>query len=314
MYKFCLKVTYFLTVIVILCWAETAQARPWYFPSFHSSKIVNPYLTCNQAQRHCPSKWEGQTVLWEGTVLSQQQYQGLHRLELRQGKHTIPVHFVRRARNLDSDRCGYRVAVRGEIARAHGKFDHLNGYSLILLSPPAQNSFGKWAADQPAELTTYIAWRISLHQPKLSRSRQLQIAETLVATARKQSINPLLFASLIQIESAWDPRATSPSGAQGLGQLMPTTARGLNVSDPYDPIQNLCGSGLMIGNLFREWSHLDNPRAAVLASYNAGPNCVRRLHGQVPHYPETTNYVYYIGFVNQFLQNQTAALGILSNS
>ncbi len=247
-------------------------------------------------------------------MVSQQQFQGLPRLELRQGQHIIPIHFVRRARNLNTDRCGYRVAVRGEIARADGKFSHLKGYSIILLSPPAQNSFAQWAAYQPADLTTYIAWRISLHQPKISRARQLQIAETLVATARKQSISPLLFASLVQIESAWDPRATSPSGAQGLGQLMPATARGLKVSDPYDPIQNLRGSGTMIGNLFREWSHLDNPRAAVLASYNAGPNCVRHLHGRVPHYPETTNYVYYIGFVNQFLQNQTAALGILTNS
>ncbi len=49
---------------------------------------------------------------------------------------------------------------------------------------------------------------------------------------------PLLHA-VIAVESAYDPRAVSPKGAQGLMQLMPDTARRFGVSDPFDPRQNV---------------------------------------------------------------------------
>ena len=53
----------------------------------------------------------------------------------------------------------------------------------------------------------------------------------------------------------------------------------------------------MVDNLLTTWKDGANPYASVLASYNAGPTVVKKLKGEVPPYAETTNYVYFIGYV-----------------
>jgi len=126
------------------------------------------------------------------------------------------------------------------------------------------------------------------------------MARSLEQAALANSLDPLLLAALVQIESAFDADAVSPSGAVGLGQLMPFTAEGLGV-DSADPDQNLQGAARMLAGLLREWQHLENPRAAALSAYNSGPNRVRRLGGRVPALPEPTNYVFFIGYVHRNL-------------
>jgi chaperonin GroEL len=92
------------------------------------------------------------------------------------------------------------------------------------------------------------------------------------------------------------PNATSRKGAAGLGQLMPSTARGLGVVDPYDPIQNLHGTVKLVrGHLEKYWAQTGDPNGwehvvLALAAYNAGSGAVRK-HGGVPPYRETQNYV-----------------------
>ena len=95
-----------------------------------------------------------------------------------------------------------------------------------------------------------------------------------------------LFLSLIERESGWNPRAISPKGAQGLGQLMPDTARDLGVSDPFDPAQNLDGAARYFAAQLARFGDV----ALALAAYNAGPEAVAR-HGGVPPYAETRAYV-----------------------
>ncbi|MBQ7568600.1 lytic transglycosylase domain-containing protein, partial [bacterium] len=68
--------------------------------------------------------------------------------------------------------------------------------------------------------------------------------------------------------------------------------------------------GRMVGALMREWKAYPNASALVLASYNAGPNAVRRLSGRVPPYAETINYVYFIGFLRSILHGQTQTLEV----
>lgn len=83
-----------------------------------------------------------------------------------------------------------------------------------------------------------------------------------------------LFRANIEIESAYRQSAVSSAGAIGLGQLMPATARNLNV-DPRDPLQNLDGSARYLAMMLLEFG---DPRLA-LAAYNAGPDAVRQYNG-----------------------------------
>ena len=94
-----------------------------------------------------------------------------------------------------------------------------------------------------------------------------------------------LFRANIEIESAYRQSAVSSAGAIGLGQLMPATARDLNV-DPRDPLQNLDGSARYLARMLLEFG---SPQLA-LAAYNAGPDAVRQ-YGGIPPYRETQNHV-----------------------
>ncbi|MGH3497795.1 MAG: transglycosylase SLT domain-containing protein [Nocardioidaceae bacterium] len=102
----------------------------------------------------------------------------------------------------------------------------------------------------------------------------------------KYGVDPSLLAAVAKQESGFDPSAVSPAGAQGLMQLMPSTAAGLGVSNPFDPTQAVNGAAKLLGSLQREFG--STPLA--LAAYNAGPGAVHR-YGGIPPYPETQSYV-----------------------
>jgi hypothetical protein len=105
------------------------------------------------------------------------------------------------------------------------------------------------------------------------------------AAGAKYGVSPALLASVAKAESGLDPTAVSPAGAQGLMQLMPTTAASLGV-DAFDPAQAVDGAARLLK------SHLDTFGSTELAvaAYNAGPAAVRR-YGGVPPFSETQTYV-----------------------
>ena len=96
-----------------------------------------------------------------------------------------------------------------------------------------------------------------------------------------------LVKAVIQTESAFDPMAVSPVGAQGLMQLMPMTSRHLGIKDPFDPRQNIFGGVKYLSVLL---DRFHGNVALALASYNAGPTVVDR-HKGIPPYGETRGYV-----------------------
>ena len=98
---------------------------------------------------------------------------------------------------------------------------------------------------------------------------------------------PLLKA-IIKAESDFNPRAVSKKGALGLMQLMPENIRAMNISDPFDPMENILGGT----RYFREMlDRFDGQLPLSLAAYNAGPTAVERYNNTIPPYEETEAYV-----------------------
>jgi soluble lytic murein transglycosylase-like protein len=108
--------------------------------------------------------------------------------------------------------------------------------------------------------------------------------------AGRYKLNPYLVAAVVQVESAFNPRALSRKGARGLMQLLPETARRFGLQrkkDLFDPAKNL-----EAGIRYLKWlsGRFSGDAARVLAAYNAGEGAVDRFGG-VPPYQETRNYV-----------------------
>lgn len=98
---------------------------------------------------------------------------------------------------------------------------------------------------------------------------------------------PALLRAVIGQESGFRPCAVSRAGAQGLMQLMPGTAAGLNVSNPFDPQENVFAGSKFLRLLLDRYNG-DLPKA--LGAYNAGPARVDAVGG-IPPIAETQNYV-----------------------
>lgn len=111
------------------------------------------------------------------------------------------------------------------------------------------------------------------------------LAPLFLSSAARYGLSPQLLAAVAKVESGFDPGAVSPAGAEGLMQLMPSTAASLGV-DPLDPAQAIDGAARLLSQNVAEFGSLP----LAVAAYNAGGGAVHN-YGGIPPYPETQNYV-----------------------
>jgi soluble lytic murein transglycosylase-like protein len=105
--------------------------------------------------------------------------------------------------------------------------------------------------------------------------------------SKKYQIEFAIIKAMIRAESGFNPNAISRKGAKGLMQLMPETALRMNVSNAFNPKENIEGGVRYFKYLL---SLFNNDLRLSLAAYNAGENIVAQL-GTIPPYRETVDYV-----------------------
>ncbi|MBU6459434.1 MAG: lytic transglycosylase domain-containing protein [Proteobacteria bacterium] len=124
--------------------------------------------------------------------------------------------------------------------------------------------------------------------------------ELITDAASRSGINRALIVAVMAVESNFNPRATSSSGAHGLMQLMPETARFYGVKDTFDPSQSISAGSRYLSYLINRFN--GNLKLA-LAAYNAGPTLVIKSGYKVPAITQTQDYVKKVLAYYTFYQN-----------
>ena len=176
---------------------------------------------------------------------------------------------------------------------------------LILLAgsvAPAYAQIYSWrdaqgqlvVSDKPrtdaGEMITYTVPRaasVRATTPADGNPKSAPFDDAIEEHAAAHRVSPELVRAVIQVESAFNPKAVSPKGAMGLMQLMPATAREMGVENPFLPEENIRGGVAYLRQLLDRY---DSNVELALAAYNAGPGSVERYRA-VPPYRETQAYV-----------------------
>ena len=160
------------------------------------------------------------------------------------------------------------------LTNKQGRYSHLKVEKKTYYPDSNMHSYSNWGSSEASVLPSY--------------SRNKNAFDHIIKQAAAQhGISEGLIKAVMHTESGFNVNARSPVGAQGLMQLMPATARRFNVSNAYDPQQNI-----MAGAKYLSWlmKRFNGNTSLVLASYNAGEGNVAK-YGGIPPFKETQDYV-----------------------
>lgn len=155
-----------------------------------------------------------------------------------------------------------------------GRYNHLKVEKKTYYPDSNIHSYSNWGSSEASVLPSY--------------SRNKNAFDPIIKQAASQhGISEGLIKAVMHTESGFNVNARSPVGAQGLMQLMPATARRFNVSNAFDPQQNI-----MAGAKYLSWlmKRFNGNTSLVLAGYNAGEGNVAK-YGGIPPFKETQDYV-----------------------
>lgn len=166
----------------------------------------------------------------------------------------------------------------GGIVRANGKTFHIDAAELCR----------RYGLSKKGSIKHGIAIKtkhVKLHY--VNTAFRKKFAAYINQMAKKHNLEPAFVHAIVSTESAYHPNATSRSGAMGLMQLMPMTAKRFKVKNAYDPYQNVAAGAKYLRILLDEFGTLE----LAAAGYNAGEGSVRKYNRSIPPFKETMAYV-----------------------
>ncbi|WP_367896519.1 lytic transglycosylase domain-containing protein [Acinetobacter baumannii] len=177
-------------------------------------------------------------------------------------------------------------------------YDHLLKKVKVTYYPDSNiHSYSNWGTSEASVLPSY--------------SKNKNAFDHIIKQAAQQhGVSEGLIKAVMHTESGFNVNARSPVGAQGLMQLMPATARRFNVSNAYDPQQNIFAGAKYLSWLLKRFN--GNTQMA-LAAYNAGEGNVDK-YGGIPPFRETQDYVRRVTSRYQNLYSSGVGLSSFSNS
>lgn len=134
--------------------------------------------------------------------------------------------------------------------------------------------------------------RSDMVHPAQARTRRFEAGpdvydNIILKAASSFGVDHALIKAVIHAESCFDPNAVSSKGARGLMQIMPQNDSSLNISNPFDPSQNIMGGTRYLKRMLIRYNE---KLALALAAYNAGPSTVDK-YKEIPPYEETQTYI-----------------------
>jgi hypothetical protein len=160
------------------------------------------------------------------------------------------------------------------LTNKQGRYSHLKVEKKTYYPDSNIHSYSNWGSSESAVLPSY--------------SKNKNAFDSIIRQAsQRHGVSEGLIKAVMHTESGFNVHARSPVGAQGLMQLMPATARRFNVSNAYDPHQNI-----MAGAQYLSWlmKRFNGNTSMALAGYNAGEGNVKK-YGGIPPFRETQDYV-----------------------